>query len=128
MLEASPDDLEFDDGTFRVKGSPDKSAGIGEVAFRAWQGFDLPEGVDPGLDETVFSRPAQLHVPVRRHVCEVEVDPDTGRVEITRYIAVDDCGNVVNPMIVDGQVHGGVAQRSARPCTRARSTTRTGSC
>ncbi len=110
MLEASPDDMEFADGSFRVKGSPDKSLGIGEVAFRAWQGFDLPEGVDPGLDETVFHDPPNFTFPFGAHGCEVEVDRETGKVEIVRYIAVDDCGNLVNPMIVDGQVHGGIAQ------------------
>ena len=110
MLEASPDDLEWDAGTFRVKGSPDKSLGIGEVAFRAWQGFDMPEGYDPGLDETVFHDPPNFTFPFGAHGAEVEVDKDTGKVEVVRYIAVDDCGNVVNPMIVDGQVHGGVAQ------------------
>ncbi len=108
MMEASPDDLEFQDGAFRVKGSPDRSTGMGEVAFRAWQGFDLPEGVDPGLDETVFFDPPNFTFPFGCHICEAEVEPDTGRVEITRYVAVDDCGNVVNPAIVDGQVHGGV--------------------
>jgi carbon-monoxide dehydrogenase large subunit len=110
MLEASPDDLEFDAGTFRVKGSPDKSIGMGEVAFRAWQGFDMPEGYDPGLDETVFHDPPNFTFPFGAHGAEVEVDKATGKVEITRYIAVDDCGNLVNPMIVNGQVHGGVAQ------------------
>ncbi|MGZ4482631.1 MAG: xanthine dehydrogenase family protein molybdopterin-binding subunit, partial [Gaiellales bacterium] len=110
MLEASPDDIEFKDGAFTVKGSPDKSKPIGEIAFRAWQGFDLPEGTDPGLDETVFHDPPNFTFPFGAHGCEVEVDRDTGKVEITGYIAVDDCGNVVNPMIVDGQVHGGVVQ------------------
>jgi len=110
MLEASPEDIELVDGVFRVKGSPDKAKPIGEIAFRAWQGFDLPEGVDPGLDETVFHDPPNFTFPFGAHGCEVEVDRDTGKVEITSYIAVDDCGNVVNPMIVDGQVHGGVAQ------------------
>ncbi len=110
MLEASPDDLEFDNGTFRVKGSPDKSLSMGEIAFRAWQGFDLPEGLDPGLDETIFHDPPNFTFPFGAHGAEVEVDVDTGKVAITRYIAVDDCGNVVNPMIVDGQVHGGVVQ------------------
>ncbi|MDX6546543.1 MAG: aerobic carbon-monoxide dehydrogenase large subunit [Gaiellales bacterium] len=110
MLEASPEDIELVDGEFRVKGSPDKAKPIGEIAFRAWQGFDLPEGVDPGLDETVFHDPPNFTFPFGAHGCEVEVDRETGKVEITGYIAVDDCGNVINPMIVDGQVHGGVAQ------------------
>ena len=70
----------------------------------------MPEGVEPGLDETVFHDPPNFTFPFGAHGCEVEVDTETGKVEIVRYIAVDDCGNVVNPMIVDGQVHGGVAQ------------------
>ncbi len=110
MLEAAPDDLEFDAGTFSVAGSPDRTIGMGEVAFRAWQGFDLPEETAPGLDETVFHDPPNFTFPFGAHGCDVEVDRETGKVEILRYIAVDDCGNVVNPMIVDGQVHGGVAQ------------------
>jgi carbon-monoxide dehydrogenase large subunit len=108
MLEAAPDDLDFSDGAFAVKGSPDKRATIQEVAFRAWQAFGMPEGVGPGLDETVFFDPPNCVFPFGAHGCEVEVDRDTGKVEITGYIAVDDCGNVINPMIVDGQVHGGV--------------------
>ena len=108
MLEASSDDLEFSGGTFSVKGSPDKSVTMQEVAFRAWQAFNMPEGVTPGLDETVFFDPPNCVFPFGAHGCEVEVDRETGKVEITGYIAVDDCGNVINPMIVDGQVHGGV--------------------
>jgi carbon-monoxide dehydrogenase large subunit len=109
MLEASADDLEFDAGAFSVKGSPDRRVTIQEIAFRAWQAFDMPEGVTPGLDETVFFDPPNCTFPFGAHGCEVEVDRDTGKVEITGYIAVDDCGNVINPMIVDGQIHGGVA-------------------
>jgi carbon-monoxide dehydrogenase large subunit len=109
MLEASADDIDLDGGAFSVKGSPDKRVTIQEVAFRAWQAFDMPEGVTPGLDETVFFDPPNCTFPFGAHGCEVEVDRDTGKVEITGYIAVDDCGNVINPMIVDGQIHGGVA-------------------
>jgi aerobic carbon-monoxide dehydrogenase large subunit len=109
MLEASAGDLEFSAGTFSVKGSPDKSVTMQEVAFRAWQAFGMPEGVTPGLDETVFFDPPNCVFPFGAHGCEVEVDRETGKVEITSYIAVDDCGNVINPMIVAGQVHGGVA-------------------
>jgi carbon-monoxide dehydrogenase large subunit len=108
MLEASPDDLDFEGGAFAVKGSPDKRTTIQEVAFRAWQAFGMPEGVTPGLDETVFFDPPNCVFPFGAHGCEVEVDRETGKVEITGYIAVDDCGNVINPMIVAGQVHGGV--------------------
>jgi aerobic carbon-monoxide dehydrogenase large subunit len=114
MLEASPDDLEFKDGTFSVKGSPDKQHSIQEVAFRAWQAFGLPEGVTPALDETVFFDPPNCTFPFGAHGCEVEVDKETGKVAITSYIAVDDCGVVVNPMIVDGQVHGGVVHGIAQ--------------
>jgi carbon-monoxide dehydrogenase large subunit len=109
MMEAAAADVEFDGGSFSVKGSPDRSTSIQEVAFTAWQAYDMPEGVTPGLDETVFFDPPNFTFPFGCHVCEVEVDEATGRVEIVRYLAVDDCGNVVNPMIVDGQVHGGVA-------------------
>ena len=108
MLEASSDDLDFEGGTFSVKGSPDKSVTMQEVAFRAWQAFNMPEGVTPGLDETVFFDPPNCVFPFGAHGCEVEVDKETGKVEITGYIAVDDCGNVINPAIVAGQVHGGV--------------------
>jgi aerobic carbon-monoxide dehydrogenase large subunit len=114
MLEASSDDLDFEGGTFSVKGSPDKSVTMQEVAFRAWQAFDMPEGVTPGLDETVFFDPPNCVFPFGAHGCEVEVDKETGKVEITSYIAVDDCGNVINPMIVDGMVHGGIAQGVAQ--------------
>jgi aerobic carbon-monoxide dehydrogenase large subunit len=114
MLEASADDLEFDGGAFSVKGSPDTRVTIQEVAFRAWQAFEMPEGVTPGLDETVFFDPPNCVFPFGAHGCEVEVDRETGKVEITGYIAVDDCGNVINPMIVAGQVHGGVAHGVAQ--------------
>jgi aerobic carbon-monoxide dehydrogenase large subunit len=109
MLEAAAADIEFKDGAFSVAGSPGKQVTIQEVAFRAWQAFDMPEGVTPGLDETVFFDPPNCTFPFGAHGCEVEVDRETGKVKITGYIAVDDCGNVVNPMIVDGQVHGGIA-------------------
>jgi aerobic carbon-monoxide dehydrogenase large subunit len=114
MLEASVDDIEFADGVFSVKGSPDKKHSIQEVAFRAWQAFGMPEGVSPGLDETVFFDPPNCTFPFGAHGCEVEVDKETGKVEITGYIAVDDCGVVINPMIVDGQVHGGVVHGIAQ--------------
>jgi carbon-monoxide dehydrogenase large subunit len=114
LLEASADDLEFADGAFSVKGSPDKRKTIQEVAFAAWTGHSLPEDVGPALDETVFFDPPNCTFPFGAHGCEVEVDADTGKVEITSYIAVDDCGKVINPMIVDGQVHGGVAHGIAQ--------------
>jgi len=109
MLEASPDDLEFADGAFSVKGTPDKAKTIQDVIGAAWSAADLPEGVEPGLEETTFFDPPNFTFPFGCHVCQVAIDPDTGKVEIERYVAVDDCGRVINPMIVDGQVHGGVA-------------------
>ena len=109
MLEASPDDLEWDVGRFYVKGSPNRAKTIQEVIGAAWSAVSLPEGVEPGLEETTFFDPPNFTYPFGCHVCIVAIDPGTGKVEIERYLAVDDCGNVVNPMIVDGQVHGGVA-------------------
>ena len=82
---------------------------IGEVAFAAYVPHNYPEGVEPGLTETAFYDPLNFSFPAGAHICEVEVDPDTGEVEIVNYTAVDDFGTVINPMIVEGQVHGGVA-------------------
>jgi aerobic carbon-monoxide dehydrogenase large subunit len=110
MLEASPDDMEFTEGRFSVKGSRDPGVTIQEVIGAAWAAADLPAGVEPGLEETTFFDPPNFTFPFGTHVCVVEVDEQTGAVEIVRYVAVDDCGNVINPMIVDGQVHGGIAQ------------------
>ena len=109
MLEASVDDIEFDKGAFRVAGT-DKEKSIAEVAFAAYVPHDYPEGVEPGLDETAFYDPANFTYPAGVHICEVEIDPDTGEVEIADWVAVDDFGRVINPMIVEGQVHGGIAQ------------------
>jgi aerobic carbon-monoxide dehydrogenase large subunit len=110
LLEAAPDDVVFDSGTFHVQGSPDKTKTIQEVALMANLAWNMPEGVEPGLEESSFHDPTNFTYPFGAHICTVEVDPDTGEVKILRYIAVDDVGVVVNPMIVDGQVHGGVAQ------------------
>jgi aerobic carbon-monoxide dehydrogenase large subunit len=109
-LEAAEDDLEFADGRFRVKDVPDRGKSIAEIAFSAWTAHNLPEGVEPGLEETAVYDPPNFTFPSGAHVCALEVDTETGEVEILRYVAVDDCGNVINPMIVDGQVHGGIAQ------------------
>jgi carbon-monoxide dehydrogenase large subunit len=109
-LEVSPEDLEWRDGRFQVRGAPEKAQTIPDVAFAAWTAHDLPEGVEPGLEETHVYDPPNFTFPAGAHFCAVEVDPETGDVEIVKYVAVDDCGNVINPMIVEGQVHGGVAQ------------------
>lgn len=108
-LEASEDDIEFGDGNFTVSGT-DKSMSIAEVAFSAYVPHNYPEDLEPGLDETAFYDPLNFSFPAGTHIAEVEVDPETGVVEIVNYAAVDDFGTVINPMIVEGQVHGGIAQ------------------
>jgi carbon-monoxide dehydrogenase large subunit len=109
LLEAAEDDVEFADGEFRVKGSPAASQPWAAVTLQAYLAHNLPEGVEPGLEATTFYDPANFTYPFGTHVCIVEVDAETGEVEIVRYVAVDDCGNQINPMIVEGQVHGGIA-------------------
>ncbi len=109
QLEASDEDIEFEDGQFTVRGS-DRSVHIQEIAHEAYLGHDLPEGVDPGLEGTNFYDPENFTFPFGSHVAVVEVDPELGDVELQRYVAVDDCGEVINPMLVEGQVHGGLAQ------------------
>jgi carbon-monoxide dehydrogenase large subunit len=109
-LEASEDDIVWEEGRFHVRGTPDKARTIPEVAFSAWTAHNLPEGVEPGLEATYVFDPPNMTFPAGAHVCAVEVDTETGHTQVTKYVAVDDCGNIINPMIVDGQVHGGVAQ------------------
>ncbi len=108
MLEAAEEDVEFHNGKFSVKGSPDKSKAFGEVAFAAYG--QLPAGMEHGLEAVAYFEPPNFVWPFGAHICEVEVDPETGAVKILKYAAVDDCGNIINPMIVDGQLHGGIAQ------------------
>lgn len=109
-LEVAEDDLEWSDGALRVKGAPDKARTIPDIATTAWQAHALPPGVEPVLEGTAVFDPPNFTWPAGTHVCVVEVDTETGATDIVRYVAVDDCGRVINPMIVDGQVHGGVAQ------------------
>jgi aerobic carbon-monoxide dehydrogenase large subunit len=109
-LEVAADDLQWEDGAFRVRGAPDRAKTVPEVAFSAWTAHALPEGTEPGLEATYVYDPPNFTFPSGTHVCAVEVDTETGKVDIRKYVAVDDVGNVINPMIVDGQVHGGVAQ------------------
>ena len=110
MLEASEQDVEFSDGQFSVAGT-NKSVGFGDVALKAYIPHDFPiEDIEPGLEETAFYDPSNFTYPAGAYACEVEVDPDTGKVTVERFTAVDDFGNVINPMIVTGQVHGGLAQ------------------
>ena len=114
MLEASPDDVVFEDGKVSVKGSPDQAKTIQEIAGAAALGYSLPEGDEPFLDETAYFDPPNTTWPFGTHICVVEVEKDTGSVMVKKYLAVDDVGNVVNPMIVDGQIHGGIAQGVAQ--------------
>ncbi len=113
VLEASEEDVVFDQGTFHVKGSPDKSKTLGEIAFASY-GAGLPAGMEQGLEAVSYFDPPNFTWPFGAHICVVEVDPETGAVDMRKYIAVDDCGNVINPMIVDGQIQGGVVQGIAQ--------------
>src|SRR5579859_7189015 len=110
MLEASPSDVTLEDGKFSVAGSPQKAVSFSEVATAANLSNTLAPGIEPGLETTVFWEPQACVFPNGTHICVVEVDKDTGVAEIKRFIAVDDCGRQLNPMLVEGQVHGGIAQ------------------
>jgi carbon-monoxide dehydrogenase large subunit len=110
MLEASATDVTMEDGKFFVAGSPQKSVTFAEVAVTANFSNTLAPGIEPGLETTAFWEPEALTYPFGTHICMVEVDKDTGVAEIKRYIAVDDCGRQINPMLVEGQIHGGIAQ------------------
>jgi carbon-monoxide dehydrogenase large subunit len=109
-LEVAEEDVEFAEGMLRVRGAPDKAKTVPEVAFSAFLAHDLPDGVEPGLEESATFDPVNNTFPSGAHVCVVEVDTETGLATIVKYVAVDDCGTIVNPMIVQGMVHGGVAQ------------------
>ncbi|HXX61506.1 MAG TPA: xanthine dehydrogenase family protein molybdopterin-binding subunit [Candidatus Sulfotelmatobacter sp.] len=110
MLEASVDDIEVEGAEYRVKGSPDKKKTLQEIAFALDLGFSLPEGMEPYLDETVYHDTPNCTWPFGTHVAVVEIDAETGKVDLVRYVAVDDVGKKINPMIVDGQLHGGIVQ------------------
>ncbi|MBZ0316957.1 MAG: xanthine dehydrogenase family protein molybdopterin-binding subunit [Anaerolineae bacterium] len=114
MLEAAPEDVVFEDGKVFVKGSPDQSKTIQEIAGAAALAYSLPPGMEPFLDNTSYYDPPNCTFPFGTHICVVEVDKETGEVKIKRYIAIDDVGKVINPMIVEGQVHGGIVQGVAQ--------------
>jgi carbon-monoxide dehydrogenase large subunit len=114
LMEVDPGDLEFQAGTFRVKGTPGAEKSIQEIAFGAFAAHSLPDGMQPVLTADHIVDPETFSYPHGTHLCAVEVDTETGRAKIRTYVAVDDVGKVVNPMIVDGQVHGGVAQGIAQ--------------
>ena len=110
LLEASVEDMEYEDGKFFVKGSPDKAKTIQDIALMANVAWDLPEGMEAGLEATTFYDPPNFVFPYGAHLAVVEVDAATGQVTLTGYTALDDCGPQINPTIVEGQVHGGVVQ------------------
>jgi len=110
LLEAGEQDLDFKDGAWSVKGSPDRKKAWGEVALMAYLAHNIPQGMEPGLEATSFYDPVNFTFPFGAHVAVVEVDAETGAVKLVKYTAVDDVGRVINPMIVDGMVHGGIAQ------------------
>ncbi|MGE0878985.1 MAG: xanthine dehydrogenase family protein molybdopterin-binding subunit [Acidimicrobiia bacterium] len=114
QLEAAEEDLEFVGGEFRVRGTPDRSLGMGTIAFEAFSAHNLPDGLEPNLAAQVTYDPVNFSWPFGTHICVVEVDEETGKVDVLKYVAVDDCGNQVNPLIVEGQVHGGVVQGMAQ--------------
>jgi carbon-monoxide dehydrogenase large subunit len=109
MMEVSPDDIEVEKGTYSVKGDPTMSKTIQEVALAAHGPLELPEGVEGHLDAACVYDPPNLTYPYGAYICAVDLDPNTGAVKVRRFIAVDDCGTRINPMIVEGQIHGGLA-------------------
>jgi carbon-monoxide dehydrogenase large subunit len=110
QLEAAPEDIEVADGKFRVRGQPDSGLALAEVAGEAYIPQNLPEGMEPGLEESAFYDPENFVFPFGAHAAIVDVDADTGKVSVVRYVAIDDCGPAVNPTLIEGQIHGGVAQ------------------
>ncbi|HSF26210.1 MAG TPA: molybdopterin cofactor-binding domain-containing protein, partial [Actinomycetes bacterium] len=110
MLECDPSDLEFAKGSFSVKGAPGNSKTIQEVALATFAAHDLPDGVEPSIDADATYDPENFSYPHGTHLCAVEVDTITGRVTVRSYVCVDDVGTPINPLLIEGQVHGGVAQ------------------
>lgn len=114
LLEAAPDDMDFADGKWFVRGSPDRAKAFAEIALAAYLAHSMPKDTEPGLDSTSFYDPSNFTYPFGTHIAVTEVDVETGKTTLKRYIAVDDVGNVINPMIVDGQLHGGITQGVAQ--------------
>jgi carbon-monoxide dehydrogenase large subunit len=110
ILETAEDDVRFEDGRFTISGAPERGVSLADVSRAAYLAHSLPPGTDPGLDEQSVFEPPDWTYPFGVHVAVVEVDTETGQVRVVRYVAVDDCGNVLNPMLVEGQVRGGIAQ------------------
>jgi aerobic carbon-monoxide dehydrogenase large subunit len=114
MLEANPDDIVYENGRAFVKGSPDQGKAIGEIALQAAVAYSLPEGMEAFLDETTYYDPPNCTFPFGTHIAVVEIDPDTGLVDLKRYVGCDDVGTPINPLIIEGQLHGGIAQGVAQ--------------
>ena len=114
QMEVAEGDLEFANGAFSVKGTPEKAMPLAGVAFAAFQAHNLPDGMEPNLTAETSYDPPNFTFPFGTHVCVVEVDEETGQIDLLNYVAVDDCGNQVNPLIVEGQVHGGIVQGLAQ--------------
>lgn len=114
LLEAAAEDVEFGGGKWYVRGSPNRAKAFGEIALAAYLAHSMPADTEPGLDATSFYDPANFTYPFGTHIAVTEVDVETGETKLVRYIAVDDFGNVINPMIVDGQLHGGITQGVAQ--------------
>ena len=110
LLEASEADIEYEDGKFFVRGSPDQNKTIQDIALMANVAWNMPEGMEPGLEASAFYDPPNFVYPFGAHVAVVDVDKDNGHIVLRRYVAGDDCGPQINPMIVEGQIHGGVVQ------------------
>ncbi len=107
QLEAAPEDIEVRDGKFSVRGSPDKGMTLAEIAGAVYIN-EVPDGMEPGLEETTLYDPENFVFPFGAHACVVDIDAETGKVKVIRYVAVDDCGNAINPLLIEGQVHGGI--------------------
>jgi carbon-monoxide dehydrogenase large subunit len=114
LLEAAVEDVIYENGKAYVKGSPEAAKTIQDIALQAHIAYDLPAGMEPGLEAITYYDPPNCTFPFGTHISVVEVDRDTGHVDLIRYVAVDDVGNVINPLIVDGQLHGGIAQGVAQ--------------
>jgi aerobic carbon-monoxide dehydrogenase large subunit len=114
QLEAAEEDVDFAGGQFTVRGSPDKAMPLAAVAFEAFTAHNLPDGMEPNLEASSHFDPVNFTFPFGTHLAVVEVDTETGGVRLARYVAVDDCGNQVNPLIVEGQIHGGIVQGAAQ--------------
>jgi aerobic carbon-monoxide dehydrogenase large subunit len=114
LLEAAPEDVELADGKYQVKGSPDKGLALGDISLAAYVPENIPDGMEPGLEETNFYDPENFVFPFGAHAAIVEVDAETGKVDLKRYVCVDDCGPAINPLLIDGQVHGGVVHGVAQ--------------